>query len=199
MCLRILRKTLQYVFAVLALIIAGLFLWLNFGVYTFTNRVEREVVIKEVKNAPTLPERFLKIYTKINDEEMNTSVTVWFLHELNGHSYYEQPHVKMAEEVVMLRRRGEIKNIATMAFFLERNVTLTECIQFQSARIDFTHNCIGVEQAARYYYKKPLAALSDDEMIGLIAMYKNPSFFNPLRNQKRFQERVNTLKSIYVK
>ena len=72
-------------------------------------------------------------------------------------------------------------NIAAMAFFLERNVTVTECIQFRSAYMDFTHGCIGVQKAAVYYYHKTLPALSDDEMIGLIAMYKNPSLYNPLR------------------
>nr|WP_322623901.1 transglycosylase domain-containing protein [uncultured Flavobacterium sp.] len=181
MYLKVLKKTLRYVFALLAILIVGLFLWLNFGVYTFTNRAERDDIIAQVKSAPALPERFMKIYTKVNEEEINKSVSVWLLHALNGHSYYQQPHVKVAEEVVMLGRRGEIMNIAAMAFFLERNVTVTECIQFRSAYMDFTHGCIGVQKAAVYYYHKTLPALSDDEMIGLIAMYKNPSLYNPLR------------------
>lgn len=199
MYLKVLKKTLRYVFALLAILIAGLFLWLNFGVYTFTNSVERNEIITQVKSAPVLPERFLKIYNKVNEEEINRSVSVWFLHALNGHPYYGQPYVKVAEEFVMLRRRGEIRNIATMVFFLERNVTSTECIQFRSAYMDFTHGCIGLQKAAIYYYHKPLPSLSDDEMIGLVAMYKNPSLYNPLRNKKRFQDRVNTLKSIYLK
>lgn len=199
MYLKILKKTLRYSLVFIGLLIAGLFLWLNFGIYTFTNSAERNAIVAEVKNAPALPERFLKIYAKVNEEEMNRDVTVWFLHALNGHPYYGQPHVKVAEEALMLRRRGEIRNIAAMAFFLSKNVSKEECVQFQSARIDFTHNCIGVEQAARYYYKKPLSSLNDDELIGIIAMYKNPSLFNPLGNKRRFEDRVNVLKSIYSK
>lgn len=182
------------------MLIAGIFLWLNFGVYTFTNRAERDGIIAQVKRAPALPERFLKMYTRVNEEEVNRSVSAWFFYALNGRIYNEQPHVKVAEEVVILRRRGEIKNIAAMAFFLERNVTVTECIQFRSANMDFTHGCIGVQKAAVYYYHKTLPALNDDEMIGLVAMYKNPSLYNPLRKSScSFQNRVSTLKSIYFK
>lgn len=199
MPLKKLKKALRYVFALLVLLIAGLFLWLNFGAYTFTNSAERDEMIAQVKNAPVLPERFLKIYTKLNTEKMDRSVLVWFLHALNGHSYYQQPHVKVAQELLILRRRGEIKNTVALASFLENNVTSTECIQFYSAHMDFTHGCIGVQKAAMYYYHKPLPALSDDEMIGLIAMYKNPSLYNQLRNEKRFQDRVNSLKSINLK
>ena len=198
MYLKILKKTLRFVFAFLAILIAGLFLWLNFGVYTFTNSAERNAIIAEVKSAPALPERFLKIYAKVNEESMNRSIYSWFLDWANGHNY-SQPHIDASAEWTMTHRMGQMENIAAMAFFLSKNVSKEKCIQFQSARIDFTHNCIGVEQAARYYYKKPLASLNDDEMISIIAMYKNPSLFNPLGNKKRFEDRVNALKSIYYK
>lgn len=198
MYLKILKKTLRYSLAFIGLLIAGLFLWLNFGVYTFTNSAERNAIITEIENAPVLPKRFLKIYTKLNREEMDRSVYAWFLNWANGHNY-SQPHIDASAEWTITHRMGQMENIAAMAFFLSKNVSKEKCVQFKSARIDFTHNCIGVEQAARYYYKKPLVSLNDDEMIGIIAMYKNPSLFNPLGNKRRFEDRVNVLKSIYSK
>ncbi|MFY7728863.1 MAG: transglycosylase domain-containing protein [Flavobacterium sp.] len=175
------------------MLIAGLFLWLNFGVYTFTNIAERNAIVTEVKNAPVLPKRFLKIYTKLNREEMDRSVYAWFLNWANGHNY-SQPYIDASAEWAIYLRKGCMQNIAAMAFFLNRNVSKEECVQFLFSRMDFHYNCIGVEQAALFYYKKPLVSLNDDQLIGIIAMYVNPLLFNPLSNKKRFEDRVQTLK-----
>ncbi|MFP9113415.1 transglycosylase domain-containing protein [Flavobacterium sp. RHBU_3] len=197
MYLKILKKTLRYSLAFIGLLIAGLFLWLNFGVYTFTNSVERDEIISQVKNAPALPESFLEIYGKVNQEQMNRSVYSWFLNWANGHNY-SQPHIDASAEWAMDHRKGYMQNIAAMAFFLNRNVSKEECVQFLFARKNFYHNCIGVEQAALFYYKKPLNSLSDDEMIGLIAMYPYPSLYNPLGSNRRFHDRFESLNKKYI-
>jgi hypothetical protein len=117
MYLKILKKTLRYSLAFIGLLIAGLFLWLNFGVYTFTNSAERNAIITEIENAPVLPKRFLKIYTKLNREEMDRSVYAWFLNWANGHNY-SQPYIDASAEWAINYRMGQMENIAAMAFFL---------------------------------------------------------------------------------
>lgn len=198
MYLKILKKTLRYSLVFIGLLIAGLFLWLNFGVYTFINSAERNAIVAEVKSAPELPDNFMRMYTGLYPESVNNSFYHWLYDGINGNDYELLPR-SVAYNFSASVHKANFFKWAAFSMYINNNTSRNECLQAIMWRYDFTHNCIGVEQAARYYYKKPLASLNDDELIGIIAMYKNPSLFNPLGNKRRFEDRVNVLKSIYSK
>jgi membrane carboxypeptidase/penicillin-binding protein len=54
----------------------------------------------------------------------------------------------------------------------------------------------GLAAAARAYLGKPLAAVNDDEMAGLVAMIKAPNEFHPLRNRDAYQLRLARVRSV---
>jgi membrane carboxypeptidase/penicillin-binding protein len=55
---------------------------------------------------------------------------------------------------------------------------------------DFCNDARGLGNAARYYYKKELHALNEQEYIGLVAMFVGCGTFNPIRNPDGHRERV---------
>lgn len=54
----------------------------------------------------------------------------------------------------------------------------------------------GLEQAAQAYLGKPLGALDDDEMAGLVAMIKAPNAFHPLRNRAAYATRLARVRAV---
>jgi membrane carboxypeptidase/penicillin-binding protein len=54
----------------------------------------------------------------------------------------------------------------------------------------------GLEQGARAYIGKPLAALDDDETARLVAMIKAPNEFHPLRNREAYALRLERVRAV---
>ena len=54
----------------------------------------------------------------------------------------------------------------------------------------------GLDAAAQAYLGKPLAAVNDDEMAGLVAMIKAPNEFHPLRNPDAYQLRLARVRAV---
>jgi len=198
MYLKILKKTLRYSLVFIGLLIAGLFLWLNFGVYTFIDGKTRNSIINSIEEAPELPDNFMRVYTTLYPESINNSFYHLLYDSLKGEHYELLPR-SVAYDFSASVHKANFFKWAAFSMYINNNTSREECLQAIMWRYDFTHNCIGVDQAAQFYYRKPLVSLNDDEMIGIIAMYKNPSLFNPLSNKKRFEDRVQTLKEKFKK
>ena len=60
---------------------------------------------------------------------------------------------------------------------------------------DFLHNAVGIKTAAKTYFGKDPKDLTVTESATLIGMCKNPSYFNPIRNQERCLQRRNVVLS----
>jgi len=54
----------------------------------------------------------------------------------------------------------------------------------------------GLDAAAQAYLGKPLAAVNDDEMAGLVAMIKAPNEYHPVRNRDAYQLRLARVRSV---
>jgi membrane carboxypeptidase/penicillin-binding protein len=54
----------------------------------------------------------------------------------------------------------------------------------------------GLKAAAQAYLGKPLAAVNDDEMAGLVAMIKAPNEYHPARNRDAYQLRLARVRAV---
>lgn len=72
---------------------------------------------------------------------------------------------------------------------LERRWTKEEILSAYLNRLDYGNRSIGVAEAARFYFQKPLADLSLAECALLAGLPQGPSMLNPLRHPKRALER----------
>lgn len=82
----------------------------------------------------------------------------------------------------------QILNILAVSSYLERKLTQKECFNYTLLRTDFLYQNKGIEEASCYYFNKELADINDREIIKLIHMLSNSSYYNP----KRFPDRANS-------
>lgn len=107
---------------------------------------------------------------------------------ISGASTITQQLIKIsspATERTVVRKMYE--SLAAMQ--LERRWTKQEILTAYLNRLDYGNRSIGVAEAARFYFQKPLADLSLAECALLAGLPQGPSMLNPLRHPKRALER----------
>lgn len=80
-----------------------------------------------------------------------------------------------------------------IAVQLERFYTKEEIINMYLNKFDFLYNAVGIQSAARVYFGKTPKTLRTEEAATLVGMCKNPSYFNPVRQNERTRGRRNTV------
>jgi len=80
-----------------------------------------------------------------------------------------------------------------IALKLERYYTKEEILTMYLNHFDFLHNAVGIKTAAKTYFGKDPKELTVCESAMLIGMCKNPSYYNPVRNQERCLNRRNVV------
>ena len=80
-----------------------------------------------------------------------------------------------------------------IAVQLERYYTKEEIISMYLNKFDFLYNAVGIQSAARVYFGTTPKNLKIEEAATLVGMCKNPSYFNPVRQNERTRGRRNTV------
>jgi penicillin-binding protein 1A len=70
-----------------------------------------------------------------------------------------------------------------IAVRLEEQYAKNEIITMYLNKMDFLYNAIGIRSASRIYFGKEPIDLSIEESATLVAMLKNPSLYNPVKDQ----------------
>lgn len=86
-----------------------------------------------------------------------------------------------------------------IAVKLERYYSKEEIIKMYLNQFDFLYNAVGIKSAAHIYFGKEPKDLSIEEAATLVGMVKNPSFYNPVRQNERTRQRRNTVLAQMVK
>lgn len=80
-----------------------------------------------------------------------------------------------------------------IAVQLERFYTKEEILTMYLDKFDFLNNAVGIQSASRVYFDATPKTLKTEEAATLVGMCKNPSYFNPRRNNERTVGRRNTV------
>lgn len=80
-----------------------------------------------------------------------------------------------------------------IALKLERYYTKEEIITLYLNYFDFLHNAVGIKTAAKTYFNKEPKDLTINEAALLVGMVKNPSYYNPVRQPERCEDRRNVV------
>jgi penicillin-binding protein 1A len=80
-----------------------------------------------------------------------------------------------------------------IAIKLERYYSKDEIIKMYLNQFDFLYNAVGIKSAAYVYFGKDAKDLNIQEAATLVGMVKNPSFYNPVRQNERTRMRRNTV------
>lgn len=88
---------------------------------------------------------------------------------------------------------------AITALKIEALYTKDEILETYLNTVPFLYNAFGIEMAARTYFDKPARKLDVLESATLIGMLKGTSYYNPVLNPERAEQRRNTVLSQMVK
>ena len=82
---------------------------------------------------------------------------------------------------------------AITALKIEALYSKPEILETYLNTVPFLYNAFGIEMAARTYFDKPAQKLSVLEAATLVGMLKGTSYYNPVQNPERAQQRRNTV------
>ena len=75
----------------------------------------------------------------------------------------------------------------TFEYFLtreiEKSTSQKQCLNWIAQNFDFLHGAKGIQNASKFYFKKNLENLNENEMEILVKMLDNPVKNNPLRKK----------------
>ena len=80
-----------------------------------------------------------------------------------------------------------------IAVKLERYYSKEEIIKMYLNQFDFLYNAVGIKSAAHVYFGKAPKDLKIEEAATLVGMVKNPSYYNPVRQNERTRQRRNVV------
>jgi len=88
---------------------------------------------------------------------------------------------------------------AITALKIEALYTKPEILETYLNTVPFLYNAVGIEMAARTYFDKSAAQLDLLESATLVGMLKGTSYYNPVLNPERAEQRRNTVLAQMVK
>lgn len=189
----------------------------KFFVYRFSDRVNRIGSMEELTTgafAPPdqpyavyeeLPKPLIDAFVAIEDKRFYQHRGVdWYRTAAAGFTYVlgfsdsfgastiTQQTVKNItgnSEVTLRRKMQEI----LYALDLERLLDKSEILELYLNVISFSDGCIGVNDAAKYYFSKTPAELTIAECASIAAITNNPSYYNPIRHPENNLSRRNLI------
>jgi Transglycosylase len=173
-------KAFKYFTIALRAVMACIYLVIEVGGYVKTTSEEREQMEQMFSEAPALPQNFLDVCEKVYPGALNSTMWGYVFKEGFDVTDFKYPIRDAAVTYCIHKANGSFWNIALMAFLIEDYATPQQCLQFNLEHFDFTHNNIGVEAASQYHYKKAVKDLTDDEVLEILVMYRNPTLYDRL-------------------
>jgi|GEM_PF-2417012 len=79
---------------------------------------------------------------------------------------------------------------------IKKDFTQNECLNFILVHYDFGYRKIGIKTASKFFFNKNIEELNEKEKVTLIAMLKNSSLYNPIRNKEGVKNRIYLLERI---
>lgn len=77
--------------------------------------------------------------------------------------------------------------------------TPDECLKFLLLNNNFGHGNKGIKEASTFYFKKDITQLNKKEKLTLLAVFKNPGLYDPIRNKEGVKNRVQVFERVLNK
>jgi hypothetical protein len=197
--LKQLIKILLTTIIALLIICLGTIAYLKHSAQQIITKKKLNDIIAKINSAPALPKDFKDIYSNVYPNIFNNNFNSNLISAILGNTQEQCPSRQVANNFWSLSANTKPDlmqklNYAGFIWLLEDNVSQEKCFEYKVSCMDFLYNTKGINQAASYYYKKPLDSLTVDEQLGLILKIQNPSFYNNFSNQDKCDEGVKKLK-----
>lgn len=176
--------------------ILGIGLYVGYVFSDLNRDIDKEkvqLIISEIKAAKEHDEKLIVMYNKVHKNALEKSSwrNLW---DWIWGDYNECPCFDIVRRSYINKRHKIAENDFAVSVKIEKEVSQRDCLNFIFEDFDYLYNNEGVDEAAEFYFQKSVNELSDEELIGLIIMQKNPSLYNPRRFRDRFDKKVNEVK-----
>lgn len=155
--------------------------------YWFTSETERDNFVIKIKTAQELPDRFYDIYNLVYENSLNHGQMRYLLNRNNKST--ECPCRLAGYDFASTTGL----NLISTTFWLEREVSQKECLNYVANNIIFSYKIVGLRDASIHYYDKEIENLIDEEMLELAIIMENTTFYDKKRHPLRLSKRVNDL------
>lgn len=188
-------KILLKIFALpfIIFLIYSFYLFSKFN--TFIDHSQIEPLIKEVKSTPMSNQKIYDVYSQVNNEILSKTTWSDFFQWLRGNNQ-TCPCYLVARGSYINKAHKLSENDMVIALRIENKLTQSECLNYLLMNFDFMYGAIGIESAADIYYGKTIDNLTEEEVLGLIAMTISPTLYNPKKNKTKSENKVKELKEI---
>lgn len=151
--------------------------------------LKKELENSNKDNLNGIPELYCKIYDI-------KSVKQYFF--LNSMRYKRCPSIDLVR-ILGYNLGSDIKLPfieIIYALKIEKEFSSTDCLIVLFDHTDYCFDNLGIRKASKFYLKKNIEDLNQRDKLILIAMYNNPSLFNPLKRPQKVEARINSFEKI---
>lgn len=161
--------------------IIGLFSFFHFRGFFIIDKSEREKFISEIKNSPQLPEKFYTIYNIIYPHSLEPKSLMHFInHQAGENRYCACRETVYAGLYPFYTKAWDIIPIITM---VEKYTTQEECLNYYIRKKIKDEN-IDIQN---------INELGDSEIVELLLLIDNPSYYNKKQHPERVQNEINEI------
>ncbi len=191
-------KYLLRFFGIVFIILIGLYVY---GINSWRNiatESEIESLIKEIKLADELPDKFYKIYEINNPTSLEYGIKTSSLIGIFKRNIKANPSLMVSRNWGLPQKTTSYKRRTRISYFglaskLDNKVSQKECLNWIASNNYFLNDQIGISNASKFYFKKEVSNLSDIEMATIVLIIQNAPLYNPIRNPKGVNNRVSEL------
>jgi len=142
-------------------------------------------------------DEFIYLTNKLKEtEKQDLKFFVDAYKKVNEKNKYRRCECEVATTYIGPYRHG--RSITKMIYVLkiEREFSNDQCLKFQFLNADYLSGNKGIKDAAKFYFKKNLEQLNEEEKLILIVMLDNPTLYNPIRRKEKVMNKVRLYKEI---
>lgn len=198
--LRRIAKILFILIVCFLVLVWGITLYAKHSAKQKMTQQDLDEVISKIKTAPELPENFKNTYKKVYPGVFETNLNASFLKTILRYKKVVYPpsrEVAYLYHSVHSQTNSIFKNrmiYMGFVYIVEENVSQEKCFEYTMSHFDFLNEIKGIDNAAKFYYNKPLDSLSLDEQLGLIVSLDNPSMYNLILHPEIVKGKVEKTK-----
>ena len=184
---------------ILFAIVLGIISWISFYVWlswrfeSVVKNLDYHSFVTEIKKTPELPDKLFKFYYTVHNYDENTTTTTQLM---------KAPFCILNDKVNLNCPCAEANygfvlgtwDCLTVSLKLDSDVGPRKCLEYYLNNFDFCYGKVGIKNASEFYFKKPLDKLTQDEILKLCLMTKNPSMYNPITYPERIEAELKRLK-----
>jgi hypothetical protein len=193
------KKFLKKVsFVLILILLLGIFgfvsarIWLGYRFNSKISYLRYKEFFEDIRNAESMPKELYDAYSRVHPYDQNTSTNELLLKtalRLFNDKFTETncPCVEVNHPFVT-----RFLDRLAVGIQLDKDAGTIKCLDYYLAHFDFLYGQIGIRNASKFYYKKPLESLEENELIELCIMTIS-AYYNKEKNPDKLKEKLSEI------